>query len=98
MTERPDPRDLSDTIEHVQQTNDVVLVQPPDPEPSYYLWGRSDGMIFLMEWDECNYVGDDAVRRYKELVGHSELTWRDSSDPDVMNDTDSRAKAAGSDA
>lgn len=95
QTERPHVLDTEAVIKHVQQTHDVVMCQPPAPGATRYLWGREDGAVFLMHCGKCNYAGDDAVRRFKNMQnGRVEMRWRDSSKKHVMSNYDDQMREA----
>ena len=94
---RPNILDVEAVVEHVQQTDDVVMIQPPAPGATRFLWGKDDGALFLMHCGKCNYVGDDALRRFRKLQnGQNEMRWRDSSKKHVMSNWDDQIREAES--
>ena len=94
-TDRPHVLDTEAVIEHIQQTDDVVMCQPPAPGATRFLWGTESGGVFLMKCGECNYAGNDAVRRFEKMQnGRVEMTWRDASKPTVMSRWDDQMREA----
>lgn len=97
-TSRPHVLNVEAVIEHVQETTDAVFCQPPAPAPTRYLWGVEDG-VYLMVCGKCNYAGDDAVRRFKQLQnGRTEMEWRDYSKKGVMDAFDEQMREVEADA
>jgi len=94
--DRPNPLNVEAVVEHVQETDDVVMCQPPAPGATRYLWSPGGDALYLMHCGKCNYAGEDALRRYKSMMnGRVEMRWRDSSREHVMNDAgDMRVKEA----
>lgn len=95
QSERPHVLDTEAVIEHVQQTDDVVMCQPPAPGATRYLWGTQDGGLYLMHCGKCNYAGNDAARRFEQMQdGRTEMRWRDSSRKHVMSNYDDQMREA----
>jgi len=90
---RPNILDVEAVVDHVQQTDDVVMIQPPAPGATRYLWGTEDGGLYLMHCGKCNYAGKDALRRFQSLQnGQNEMRWRDGSKKHVMSNSDDQIR------
>lgn len=93
--DRPDVEDVRAVLEHVCETDDVVMCQPRASGITRYLWGREDGGVFLMKAGTCNYAGDDAVERYQTMLDWNvDMRWRDASESGVMDRHDDQMRRA----
>lgn len=93
--ERPNVLNTEAVIEHVQETEDVVMCQPPAPGETRFLWGTEDGGVYLMRCGRCNYAGRDAIRRFESMQdGRTTMKWRDSSSEGVMDRWDDQMRLA----